>query len=287
MRSDRCLHPAPYVRVNLTRHHLFPAQAFAGLSDAVRSDRYLHAHFRFYCREARLVAYSQVCARACVLTSALVFVCRTSCAASVRPQISGLGASAACAAASSPLTGRHSTACMRSRLPQPTQQHSILAWRPTGRSPRGCHGLCSKACSHAHGVSGTLLARPAPPVPGVLQVRVPGGHGLRLWRVPRLPGRRQVAAPLAICWAPERVWLRCPALQGLSGTRHAPAAALCCCRSVLGALPGAPVAHSEVMASAPDSFLLLPAELAGSIVCRRLPAKIDRVVHKTCHASVP
>eukprot|EP00887_Chlorella_sp_A99_P003104 scaffold9.g3104.t1 len=34
-------------------------QAFAGLSDAVRADRYLHPHFRYYCREARLVAYTQ------------------------------------------------------------------------------------------------------------------------------------------------------------------------------------------------------------------------------------
>lgn len=33
--------------------------AFAGLTDQVRLDRYLHPHFRFYMREVRIVAYSQ------------------------------------------------------------------------------------------------------------------------------------------------------------------------------------------------------------------------------------
>jgi 26S proteasome regulatory subunit N7 len=34
-------------------------QALAGLSDALRSDRFLHPHFRFFLREARGVAYAQ------------------------------------------------------------------------------------------------------------------------------------------------------------------------------------------------------------------------------------
>jgi 26S proteasome regulatory subunit N7 len=33
--------------------------AFAGLTDQIRLDRYLHAHFRYYMREVRSVAYSQ------------------------------------------------------------------------------------------------------------------------------------------------------------------------------------------------------------------------------------
>ena len=35
-------------------------QAFAGLTDAIRADEYLHPHFRFYMREVRAVAYAQV-----------------------------------------------------------------------------------------------------------------------------------------------------------------------------------------------------------------------------------
>lgn len=44
------------------------AQALAGLSDALRSDMYLHPHFKHYMREVRVVAYSQVRAwgRGCV-----------------------------------------------------------------------------------------------------------------------------------------------------------------------------------------------------------------------------
>ncbi|PRW60726.1 26S proteasome non-ATPase regulatory subunit 6-like protein [Chlorella sorokiniana] len=34
-------------------------QAFAGLTDAIRADEYLHPHFRFYMREVRAVAYAQ------------------------------------------------------------------------------------------------------------------------------------------------------------------------------------------------------------------------------------
>eukprot|EP00246_Nothoceros_aenigmaticus_P006612 TRINITY_DN19618_c0_g1_i1.p1 TRINITY_DN19618_c0_g1~~TRINITY_DN19618_c0_g1_i1.p1 ORF type:complete len:387 (+),score=69.05 TRINITY_DN19618_c0_g1_i1:72-1232(+) len=33
--------------------------AFANLTDAIRSDRFLHPHFRYYMREVRMVAYSQ------------------------------------------------------------------------------------------------------------------------------------------------------------------------------------------------------------------------------------
>jgi hypothetical protein len=35
-------------------------QAFAGVSDAIRADPYLHPHFRHYMREVRAVAYTQV-----------------------------------------------------------------------------------------------------------------------------------------------------------------------------------------------------------------------------------
>ena len=35
-------------------------QAFAGLTEAVRADPYLHPHFRYYMREVRAVAYAQV-----------------------------------------------------------------------------------------------------------------------------------------------------------------------------------------------------------------------------------
>lgn len=35
-------------------------QAFAAITDLVRSDMYLHRHFRYYVREVRVVAYSQV-----------------------------------------------------------------------------------------------------------------------------------------------------------------------------------------------------------------------------------
>ena len=38
-------------------------QAFSGLTDAVRSDMYLHPHFRYYMREVRAVAYAQVSTR--------------------------------------------------------------------------------------------------------------------------------------------------------------------------------------------------------------------------------
>lgn len=34
-------------------------EAFAGLTDAIRSDRFLYPHFRYYMREARVVAYCQ------------------------------------------------------------------------------------------------------------------------------------------------------------------------------------------------------------------------------------
>lgn len=34
-------------------------EAFVGISDAIRADRYLNPHYRFYSREARIVAYSQ------------------------------------------------------------------------------------------------------------------------------------------------------------------------------------------------------------------------------------
>lgn len=34
-------------------------EAFAGLTDAIRSDRFLYPHFRYYMREARIVAYCQ------------------------------------------------------------------------------------------------------------------------------------------------------------------------------------------------------------------------------------
>ena len=36
-------------------------QAFADISDSLRLDRYMHPHFRYYLREVRVVAYSQVC----------------------------------------------------------------------------------------------------------------------------------------------------------------------------------------------------------------------------------
>ncbi len=35
-------------------------QAFAGIADATRDDVYLHPHVRYYVREVRVVAYSQV-----------------------------------------------------------------------------------------------------------------------------------------------------------------------------------------------------------------------------------
>jgi hypothetical protein len=35
-------------------------QAFAGLTDAIRADVYLHPHFRYYMREVRVAAYAQV-----------------------------------------------------------------------------------------------------------------------------------------------------------------------------------------------------------------------------------
>ena len=35
-------------------------QAFAGVSDAVRADRYLSPHLRHYVREVRVVVYTQV-----------------------------------------------------------------------------------------------------------------------------------------------------------------------------------------------------------------------------------
>ena len=34
-------------------------RAFAEISDAVKNDRYLHAHYRYFMREARIVAYTQ------------------------------------------------------------------------------------------------------------------------------------------------------------------------------------------------------------------------------------
>ncbi len=35
-------------------------QAFAAISDQVRNDLYMHPHLRYYMREVRMVAYSQV-----------------------------------------------------------------------------------------------------------------------------------------------------------------------------------------------------------------------------------
>jgi hypothetical protein len=35
-------------------------QAFAAIAEQIRSDMYLHPHFRYYLREVRVVAYSQV-----------------------------------------------------------------------------------------------------------------------------------------------------------------------------------------------------------------------------------
>jgi hypothetical protein len=54
-------------------------QALAGLSDALRSDMYLHPHFRYYMREVRVVAYSQVSILSvCVLFLASSKYCRHS-----------------------------------------------------------------------------------------------------------------------------------------------------------------------------------------------------------------
>lgn len=41
-------------------HFCICAQAFAAISDRVREDPYLHKHLRYYVREVRVVAYSQV-----------------------------------------------------------------------------------------------------------------------------------------------------------------------------------------------------------------------------------
>ena len=35
--------------------------AFPGVADQVRADMHLHKHFRYFLREARVVAYAQVC----------------------------------------------------------------------------------------------------------------------------------------------------------------------------------------------------------------------------------
>ncbi len=61
-----CAFASPQLRTStpspsLTLPPARPApQAFAGLTDAIRADEYLHPHFRFYMREVRAVAYAQV-----------------------------------------------------------------------------------------------------------------------------------------------------------------------------------------------------------------------------------
>lgn len=40
--------------------HGIVMQAFAGIADSTRDDVYLHPHVRYYVREVRVVAYSQV-----------------------------------------------------------------------------------------------------------------------------------------------------------------------------------------------------------------------------------
>ena len=44
-------------------------QAFAAIADQVREDIYLHRHLRYYVREVRVVAYSQVSHLRAILVS--------------------------------------------------------------------------------------------------------------------------------------------------------------------------------------------------------------------------
>jgi hypothetical protein len=41
-------------------HDAVRVQAFAGIADQVREDVYAHQHLRYYVREVRVLAYSQV-----------------------------------------------------------------------------------------------------------------------------------------------------------------------------------------------------------------------------------
>ncbi len=45
---------------HLAEQSAWAAQAFAGIADQTREDVYLHPHVRYYVREVRVVAYSQV-----------------------------------------------------------------------------------------------------------------------------------------------------------------------------------------------------------------------------------
>ena len=49
-------------------------QAFAAIADQIREDIYLHRHLRYYVREVRVVAYSQVRLLQAILPSAFFTV---------------------------------------------------------------------------------------------------------------------------------------------------------------------------------------------------------------------
>ena len=56
----------------MSTRSLHPLQAFADISNSLKADCFLQPHFRYYIREVRVVAYSQVsCVQICILQHAV------------------------------------------------------------------------------------------------------------------------------------------------------------------------------------------------------------------------